>query len=397
LLKQLILLTAVLSVSACSSLPRSGPSDKRIVAAASASLTMADKGTTLQYALVDLTPSVLSLVPDYDYGSLNASFGVRGSSPAALKIGVGDQVQITIFESQSGGLFVPEGGGGSSGNYVTLPTQAVAGSGVINVPFAGTIRAEGLTVSELEEAIRIQLVSKAIEPQVVIALTRRASSEVTVLGDVGSSQKISLGDAGERVLDAIAKAGGLHSAPYDSTVSVTRNGRKATIYFSALTQNADENIFLQPGDLVFVESEERTFTAFGSTGLTGEFPFDAEDITLDRAVAKAGGLLDGRADPRQVFLYREETRSVLQSMGVDLSAFPISQSFVPTIYRTNFADPAGFFLARDFPMRKGDLIYISNADAVEVTKAVNVFNGVTSTLSTSVGVARNTRDFVEGF
>lgn len=397
MLKQLILLTAALSVSACSSLPRSGPTDQRIVSSASASLTVSDRGTALQYALVDLSASVLSLVPNYTIGSLYSSFGVRGSVPASLTIGLGDQVQITIFESSDGGLFIPEGGGGSSGNYVTLPAQAVSGSGVINVPFAGTIRAQGLTVPQLEEVIRAKLVDKAIEPQVIIALTRKAASEVTVLGDVGASQKILLGDAGERVLDAIAKAGGLRNAPYESLVSVTRNGQKATIYFNALAQNSDENIFLQPGDLVVVESQKRMFTAFGSTGLTGEFDFGAEDITLDSAVAKAGGLLDGRADPRQVFLYRDEARSVLEAMGVNLANFPINQQVIPTIYRTNFADPASFFLARDFPMRNRDVIYISNADAVEVTKAVNVFNGVNSMVSGTIGTATSARNFANGF
>lgn len=395
MLKQLILLTAALSVTACASLPRSGPSDKRIVSDAAASLTTPDKGTALQYALVDLSASVLALVPNYTVSSLNSTFGMRGgSAPAALTIGMGDQVQITIFESADGGLFIPEGGGGSSGNYVTLPAQSVSGSGVINVPFAGTVRAQGLTVPQLEESIRTKLVDKAIEPQVVISLNRKAASEVTVLGDVGSSQKILLGDAGERVLDAIAKAGGLRAAPYETLVSVTRSGRKATIYFNALAKNTDENIFLQPGDLVFVESEKRMFTAFGSTGLTGEFDFGAEDITLDSAVAKAGGLLDGRADPRQVFLYRDESRSVLQAMGVNLSNFPASQTVIPTIYRVNFADPTGFFLARKFPMRNGDVLYISNADAVEVTKAVNVFNGINSVVSGTIGTGR---DFANGF
>lgn len=396
-IKPIILVSAALALSACSTMPRSGPTDQRIIQSAAASMTVPDQGAALQYALVDMTVPVLALVPRTGNGSLNASFGMRGSAPAALPIGMGDQVQITIFESADGGLFIPAGGGGSSGNYVTLPQQAVSGAGVINVPYAGTIRAQGLTVNQLEEEIRTRLEDKALEPQVVVALNRRSASEITVIGDVGSSQKVLLGDAGERILDVLAKSGGLKNAPYETSVTLTRGGRKAKISFTELAANSNENIYLQPGDVVLVEYDRRTFTAFGSAGFTGEFDFEREELTLESAVAKAGGLLDGRADPRQVFLYRIEDRSVLHAMGVNLGAFPAAQQFIPTIYRTNFADPSSFFMAGEFTMRDGDVIYISNADAVEITKVVNVINGVSSAVSSPVNAARNVKDFAESF
>jgi polysaccharide biosynthesis/export protein len=397
LLKQIAFVSVAVLLSGCSSLPRSGPSDQRIMQNAAASMTVADQGTALQYALVDLTANVLALVPPSNYGSLSATFGLRGGAPASLPIGLGDNVQITIFESSDGGLFIPAGGGGSSGNYVTLPSQTVSASGVINVPFAGTVQARGLTIPQLEETIRARLEDKALEPQVIVALTRQSASEVTVIGDVNSSQRVTLSEAGERILDVIARAGGLSEAPYDTTVTLTRAGRRGEIDFGALASNSNENVYLMPGDVVLVASDTRTFTAFGSTGLTGEFEFDAESITLESAVAKAGGLLDGRADPRQVFLYRIESRHVLEQMGVNLAAFPVDQQSIPTIYRANFADPASFFLSGQFPMHDGDVIYISNADAVEVTKFVNVVNGVSSAVSSPVSTARNVRDFVESF
>ena len=140
--------------------------------------------------------------------------------------------------------------------------------------------------------------------------------------------------------------------------------------------------------MVVVSAEKRFFTAFGSTGLSGEFDFGEESITLDRAVGKAGGLLDGRADPRQIFLYRVEARDTLQTQGVDLSRFPAGQQAVPTVYRVNFADPAGFFFAQRFPMRAGDVIYISNADAVELAKVIGIMQATLGVTNTTVSTVR---------
>lgn len=389
MLKPAVLILTALSLAACSGLPRSGPTDQRILSAATTRLTHQDRGALLQYALVDIDQVVLDAIPDLTIGSLNRSFGMGRTSAADVRIGVGDVVEITVFESTDGGLFIPAGGGGSSGNFVRFPGQAVDASGVISVPFAGSIEAVGLSVPQLEDTIEKRLSDRAIEPQVIVTVNRGSASEVTVLGEVGSPQKLPVSQAGDRILDVLARAGGVRTPPYETFVAVTRRGKKAEIYFNELVNNANENIYLAPGDVVFVSSAKRFFTAFGSTGLSGEFDFGEESITLDRAVGKAGGLLDGRADPRQVFLYRVEARETLQSQGVDLSRFPSGQKVIPTVYRVNFADPAGFFFAQQFPMRAGDVIYISNADAVELTKVIAMLQSTLGVANTTVNTARN--------
>jgi polysaccharide biosynthesis/export protein len=50
--------------------------------------------------------------------------------------------------------------------------------------------------------------------------------------------------------------------------------------------------------------DPQTFVANGATGRNAEIPFDAECISLSQALAKAEGLLDFRADPAGVFVFR---------------------------------------------------------------------------------------------
>ena len=245
-LKPAVLILTALSLAACSGLPRSGPTDQRMLSAATTRLTQQDRGALLQYALVDIDQVVLDAIPDYTVGSLNKSFGMGRTSAADVRIGVGDLVEITVFESTDGGLFIPAGGGGSSGNFVKFPGQEVDASGVVSIPFAGSIDAAGLSVPQLEDTIEERLGDRAIEPQVIVTVNRGSASEVTVLGEVGAPQKLPVSQAGDRILDVLARAGGVKSPPYEGFVAVTRNGSKGEIYFNELVDNANENIYLAP-------------------------------------------------------------------------------------------------------------------------------------------------------
>src|SRR5262249_62086130 len=75
------------------------------------------------------------------------------SRPRDIRLGVGDLVSVTIFEANSGGLFIPAEAGVRPGNFVTIPNQAVDAQGNISVPYAGAIRARGRTPVEIQNAI----------------------------------------------------------------------------------------------------------------------------------------------------------------------------------------------------------------------------------------------------
>lgn len=75
-----------------------------------------------------------------------------------------------------------------------------------------------------------------------------------------------------------------------------RDGKRGTVPLANLVNEPNNNIFVQPGDRIYVYQEDQKFIAFGAAGQQGEFPFGAWRINLAQAVAKAGGLNDGLAD-----------------------------------------------------------------------------------------------------
>jgi polysaccharide export outer membrane protein len=389
-------------LAACTALPTSGPSHRDITEGAAASLLSKRDTVAFDYVLLDINKGVLERVVDIGPGSFFRTFG-RGHGPApVIRVGVGDVVQVSVFEASAGGLFIPAEAGVRPGNFVTLPSQTVDRSGTISVPFAGQVPAAGRTLPEIQRDIESRLANRAIEPQVIVTLAEQNATEVTVVGDVvTTANKFRIRPGGERVLDMISKAGGLRFPGYELFVTLQRGKQKSTIYFPTLVNSPNENIFVAPGDTLYVYREQQKFVAVGAvgssgqtSGLTGQFAFEQERLSLNEAVAKAGGLLDFRADPGQVFLYRLEYRESLESLKVDLKRFPRDQKLIPTIYRANFRDPSSFFFAQGFPMRHKDIIYVSNADSVEVIKFLAYLRTITSTVSGVADDAVVTRDSI---
>lgn len=394
-----ILFLGLLAVilSGCSTTPLSGPTFEAVKEGAAVRVSSArgNQVAGMDYALVDIDKTVLANAAASVPQSFSNGFGMGGARPVTLPLGVGDVVQVAVFESQAGGLFIPAEAGSRPGNYVSLPQQTIDRDGTITVPYAGRVQAVGRSVRDVQAQIERALVDRAIEPQVQISRINSRSAQVSVLGDVTAPSKMELSEAGDRVLDLISRAGGLKVPGVETRITLQRGGRSATVQYSSLVARPSENVYVSPGDTIIVDRDRRTYLVLGASGLNGRFDFEESNLMLSEAIGKAGGLLDSRANPSEVLVYRLVPRTFLSEIGVNVARF--TGDTVPVIFRVNFKDPAGFFAARRFPMRDKDIIYIGNAETVEVQKVLGVINSVTSTVRGASNNVNDTRSAVEGF
>jgi polysaccharide export outer membrane protein len=381
----------MLSLAACSGLPSSGPSALSIQRQATVEVRTDKTDAGLNYALVDVSSAILPYFDSYQAESLQSLAGQGGPAPNFM-FGFGDVVTVTIYESQPGGLFIPQSSN-TAGNFVQLPQQTIDRQGNITVPYVGSVKIAGRPLTEVQNDIQKRLASKAIEPQVIISTADNRSDKVSVLGDVNTAAELPLNPAGERILDVIARAGGLSAPAIETSVTVERGSRHVTALFANIVTNAKENIYVRPGDTIYVNRERRTFLAFGASGVNGRFDFRESNLTLGEALGEAGGLLDNRADPSQVFLYRHVPRSVLQKAGVDTSQF--TGDTIPVVFRADLRDPATFFAVQKFAMQDKDIIYVSNAPTTELAKFLSVINGVSNTATSVVINASDTKDALQ--
>ncbi|MGA7800696.1 MAG: polysaccharide biosynthesis/export family protein, partial [Gammaproteobacteria bacterium] len=311
---KILILGALVSLGGCASIgiPTSGPSSDAIN---SGQPTEPDG---LPYALVNLTPKNVATLIKYEPRGLAGSFTDR-RPPTEIKFGVGDVLTVTVFEAAAGGLFIPKEAGVRPGNYVQLPNETIDNNGYITVPYAGQIKAAGRTSVQVQRDIIDRIKNKAIEPQVIVDLAKQNTSLISVIGEVNAPVRYpaAASGAGDRILDAITRAGGIKDKGYNTWVMLDRHGRRASVPFENLLTQPANNIYVQPGDRIYVFDQPQKFMALGATGKTGEFNFDAWRINLAEAVSKAGGLLDSSAEPDAVYIYRAEPRDVAEKLGAD--------------------------------------------------------------------------------
>ena len=373
----------VVILSGCSSLPASGPSASQIEEAARRGAS----SEGVRFALVDVNASIVSIMSRWLIVSLRGSFGLRESAKIQT-IGVGDQMQIPIWESGTGGLFnAPVNDRVAAGTRgASIPEQVVGAEGAVTVPFAGRIAVVGRTPYQVEQVIVQALANKALDPQVLVTLTRNVSNTVTVVGEVTAGARVPLTARGDRILDVVAQAGGTKAAPHETFVTLSRDGRSIRIPLQALLTDPTENVPVRPGDVIAVTREPQVFTAAGATGQNAVVPFDAVGITLEQAIARSGGLNDVRADPGGVFVIRFERPEDYDQLGL-ARPDPNPLAEVPVVYRINMREPNSFFLARRFPMHNKDILFVSNAPAAEMQKVMNIIWGFTGLGATVVAAS----------
>ena len=426
-------------LAACSSfLSQSGPSRAAVVsgaaqpppepAAGSYRLVPLDAANTARLGADDPVPRFSTALTDAP---------VQGGL-----LGVGDTIGVTIFEAGAGGLFIPADPGSRSGNFVTLPARQIDGDGTISVPFAGEVRAAGLSTATLEREIDARLSGRALQPQAVVNVVDRRAGGISVTGEVGTAAVFSLQPGGERVLSAIARAGGPRFPAFEITVTIQRNDRTERALLSEIMTDPHQNVALRPGDEIYLAHTPRYFLAFGATGpaqsiglVTRRFAFDDTHLSLADGLAKAGGLEDDRANAQAIFVYRmgrpdaapapEAPMTGAPTTGAPMTGAPMTGAPMtgapmtpslradlpagaqagtdaptlrpamlttaappqPTIYMLDLTRPDGYFRAREFRLHDGDTLFVSNSPSTDLGKF----------LALILPVAYSTSGFSTGF
>jgi len=376
---------ALLVLAGCSGIPNSGPSADDVAQQAGTSIAQ-------RYEIVDIDFFTVDVLRHKGADSFLSHFGDYRPS-VEPRIGVGDSVSVTIWEAASGGLFsgsIAADRFTTGSKSATIPDQVVGRDGAISVPYAGRIRVAGRTTQDVQTIVEHALEGKAIQPQVLINVTRSVSNTVTVTGEVANGARVPLSVKGDRVMDVIAAAGGIRAPVNETYVQLSRGPITARVAMTRVTSDPRENIYLRANDVLTLIRDPQTFIAYGATGRNAEIPFDAEGISLSQALAKAGGLLDSRADPGGVFIFRFEPESVARALRPD-SPLNAPGQLTPIVYRLNLHDANSLFVAQSFRVLSRDLLYVSNAPITDVEKALGILSAALAPTVTAATVCMSVK------
>jgi polysaccharide export outer membrane protein len=210
------------------------------------------------------------------------------SAPDNYVIGPRDSLKVTVQDSDALNL---------------NNTYPVDESGVVTLPFLGRVPAGGRTIAQFQDDLA-KLLSQGyiLHPQVRVDVDQYKSQVVYVTGSVRQPIAIQMqgaltlmaalvqagsptSDAADEVQISHSKGTNASGAPTpDPTDADVRHVKLKDLNFGA------GNVALQDGDIVFVPAA-RHFTVTGQVRNSGSYVWEA-DMTVDKAIARAGGLLD---------------------------------------------------------------------------------------------------------
>jgi polysaccharide export outer membrane protein len=357
-----VALLAFVAVLASCTLPRSGPSKEEIYEG-----SVQKQGDAFVVTVNDRVTRATSVTPSLGFSAAFKNAGVLGSDV----IRAGDRLGVSVWENTDVPIL------GTPQAATVLDEIQVDGQGFIFIPYAGRIKASGNTPEQLRNIITRKLDQQTPDPQVSVRRLAGDGSTVSIIGGVGAQGVYPI-ERPTRTLSAmLAQAGGVAIETEIAQVTVTRAGQKDKIWLQDLYQNPEMDIALRGGDKILVERDTRAFTALGATGGQSRVTFASQTISAIEALALVGGLNSNLADPKGIFVFRNEPAEIA-NVVLGRDDLVGDQRF---IYVLDLTGPNGMFQARDFAIRESDTVYVTEAPYVRLQKTLGAIVGPVADLS----------------
>src|SRR5712671_2796688 len=234
-------------------------------------------------------------VPEFVIPAQGDDSGQAPSTANIYKIGLNDEIKITVFDEPD------------------LSTMyRVDADGSISFPLIGRVTAAGTTLSELQRRITTMLAAGYIKnPQVRVEINQYKSQFVYVIGEVRAPGKITMTGTRMTLLEALALAGSPTAGASNEVIVVhplrsetdprkpgaDSEGTRISVNRKDLELGkAGQDVVLQDGDIINVPSAQH-FYITGMVRNPGTFVLDP-GISIQQAIALAGGLTDRGSDRR---------------------------------------------------------------------------------------------------
>jgi polysaccharide export outer membrane protein len=157
-------------------------------------------------------------------------------------VGVNDLLEISILQPER-----------------IVNTATVSPSGDISVPYIGSVKVKGKTVTQIQQNIQYRLANGYLKfPVVTVSLVESRSRKFTISGEVNTPGSYAL-EENTTVLKSISIAGGFTRFGSSSKVKVLRPRKDRPGYISikvdiqaVMDGDARADIVLEPGDIVVV-------------------------------------------------------------------------------------------------------------------------------------------------
>lgn len=321
--------------------------------------------------LVPITPNVIASLRGEGDSALSSLQPIIGTAkPYAM--GPGDILSLTIWESpqmpSSRTTLGPELTQVVTNETTTVPPGlSIAADGTVQIPYIGSVRVSGMTEAEATQLVTRQLAKFIRNPQVTLRVSAYRSKKVFIEGEVRTPGQVVITDVPMTMAEAIARSGGVTGAADTSNLTLFRQGKSYRINQPLLTKRgiALSSIPLLSEDLLRVAPrDEGRVSVMGEVARPMTLNMRNGYLTLQDALAEAGGVNTVSSDPRQIY--------VIRNTGAET---------VPQVYHLSARSPVMLALAENFELRPKDVVFVDPAPLA-------LWNRVISLILPSVSITR---------
>ncbi len=280
------------------------------------------------------------------------------NDPGPYLIGIGD---VIGYEELIGGI-------GTKKDMVTR-SMMVNEDGLINFFQLGRIRAEGKTLTELEDLIYKKVVETGGNTDFNLFIKNFRSKHFSV--SIGMKTKsipyTSTPIYIEQILDELPV-----SSTVDAKISIFRGDREFSISYNNLMRNTLKKIRIFPGDRIFVNTlnyKKEKVLLVGETGAQRAIPINSHlRPSLSDTIFSGTVLNSTTSDFSQIYVLRKKKKS-FQAFHLDIT------------------DPTRVSLSNLFEMRPDDIVFVA-------TQPLSLYSRTLSQILGSTGLTLQARDVV---
>lgn len=324
-------------------------------------------------ALIDITPELIQHQREAQTTVVGADIKRLFGVAKPYQIGPGDVVNIVVWDHPE---LVLQAAGSTSGTDAASLSGVgngynVSPAGLIQFPYAGSIKLDGLTEFEARDLLVSRLSKYFKDPQVTVRIQAFRSGRVYVDGEVGRPGLQAINDIPATLPEVIGRAGGFTAAADRSTVAVSRNGSTTVINMQQLTALGvnPTDILLSSGDLVRVPNrEESKVFVMGEVTRPVAQPLRNGRLTLNEALGEAAGVNPASGNPRQIYVVRS------------------TKGTQPEIYHLDARSPVAYALAEGFELKARDVVYVDPAPLVRWNRVINLILPSAGAITSAVAV-----------
>nr|WP_324818585.1 polysaccharide biosynthesis/export family protein [Variovorax sp.] len=309
-------------------------------------------------AITEITPDLNARMRAALADGISPQVQALIGEPGPYRIGVGDSIGVLVFDhpelvfSSTPATTVAD-----PASVSPAPGFLVSTNGTLTFPYAGPIQAAGMTIQELTDTLVSRLSRVFRNPQIQVRVEAFRSKRAYLEGEVASPGLQVFTDIPMTLPEAINRAGGITATGDRSNVTLSRKGVTTTIDMMRLAEAGVDpsRIPLQNGDVIFVRNrDERKVFVMGELVAAQAMLMRNGRLTLNDALGEAGGINMGTANPRQIFVIRNQPEGGR------------------TIFHLDADTPTALALADGFPLQPRDVVYVDPVPLVLWSRVANL-------------------------